>query len=129
MLRAHGKDHGPGGVHLVANPDLVKPAVRRQLDSRGVVGLQLRPESCGLIAEVLHHLGTHDPFGKAGVVLHVRGLLEQSAPGEALDHQRLEIRARAVKSRRVAGGSAAHDDYVLGQLSCSGSARRLLQKV
>ena len=56
------------------------------------------------------------PSRIAGVVLDVGRLLQQAAPGEALDHERLQVRARGVQRGRVAGGPAADDDDVLDRL-------------
>ena len=100
-------------MHLVADPDPVQAAVAGELDLGHVVGLEPRAEALRLIAELLHQLGAHDPLGEAGVVLDVGRLLEQPAPRKALDHERLEVRARRVQRRRVAGGPAADDDHVL----------------
>src|SRR6185437_14309235 len=113
VLRAHRENHGPREVEIVADPDLVEAAVARQLDLGDVVGLQARAEPLGLIAEVLHQLGPHDPVAEARVVLYVRRLLEQAAPGETLDHERLEVGAGSVERRRIPGGPAADDDHVL----------------
>ena len=85
----------------------------RQLDARDVVGEQLRAEALGLVAELLHHLRAHDPLGEAGVVLHVGRLLQEAAPGEALDHERMQVGARGIQRRRVTRRAAAHDDHVL----------------
>ena len=60
--------------------------------------------------------GPITPSGIAGVVLDVGRLLEQAAPGEALDHERLEVGARRVERGGVAGGAAADDDDVLDVL-------------
>ena len=89
---------------LVADRDAVDAAaLLRELDLRGVVGDEAGAEALGLVAEFLHHLGAQDALRDSRVVLHVRGLLEQPAPGEALDHERLEVRARRVQRGRVAG--------------------------
>jgi hypothetical protein len=97
-------------VLLVADEDPVEPAVGRELHARDVLGHEARAEALRLVAEALHHLGAHDPLGEARVVLHVGRRLEQPAPEEALDHERLEVGARRVKRRRVARRAAA-DDY------------------
>jgi hypothetical protein len=114
VLGAHGQDHGLGAVLGVAHPHLVHPTgLGGQLDARGLLGDQAGAEALGLAAEVGHHLRAHDPVGVARVVLHVGRLLEQPAPGVALDHQRLEVGARRVERRRVARRAAADDDDVL----------------
>src|SRR5205814_5592976 len=56
------------------------------------------------------------PVGEARIVLDLRGLLEQAAPEEALDHERMQIGTRRVQRGRVSGGAAADDDDVLDVL-------------
>ena len=99
-------------MDLIAGPHAVQSAVGRELDLGDVVGLEPRAETLGLIAEALHELGAHDALRKAGEVLDVGRLLEQSAPGEALDNQRLEVGAGRVEGGGVAGRPAAHDDHI-----------------
>ena len=67
-------------------------------------------EALRLGAELAHHLRPHDPLGVAGRVLDVGRVLKLAAPLEALDHERLEVRTRAVERSGVAGGAAADDD-------------------
>jgi len=69
-----------------------------------------------LVPELLHELRAHDPLGEAREVLDVGRLLEEAAPGEALDHQRLQVGARGVERGRIAGGAATDDDHVLDWL-------------
>src|SRR5581483_8784731 len=104
-------DHGAGVVKLVADPDLVQATAGRKLYLAHVVGYQLGAKPFGLVAEALHHLGPHDPLREPGVVLDVGRLLQQSAPGEALDHQRLEVCPRGIERCRIAGRPAANDDH------------------
>ncbi len=88
-------------ILLVADMHHVRTAgVRAELDLGRVVGDEARAEALGLVAELLHHLRAHDALGVAGVVLDVGRLLEQAAPGEALDHERLRS-ARDVYSAAV----------------------------
>ena len=65
-----------------------------------LVGDEARAEALGLVAHARHELGAHDPLGEARVVLDVGRLLEQAAPEEALDDERLEV-GRAVYSAAV----------------------------
>ncbi len=74
---------------LLADEDPVQAAVAGELHAGHIVGHEARAEPLGLVAEVLHHLRAHDAVGVARIVLDVGGLLEQPAPGEALEHQRL----------------------------------------
>ena len=62
---------------------------------RDVVGDELGAEALGLAAEVVHHLGPHDPVGVARVVLDVARDHQLAAPLEPLDHERLQVGARA----------------------------------
>ena len=100
---------------LVAEEDLLDAAVG-ELDPVDVVGDEAGPEALGLGAELAHHLRAHDPLGVARVVLDVGRVLQLAAPLEALEDERLEVGARGVERRRVAGGPAADDDYVLDLL-------------
>ena len=115
-LRPHRQDHGLGAVLLVAEEDLLDAAVG-ELDPVDVVGDEAGPEALGLGAELGHHLRPHDPLGVAGVVLDVGRVLQLAAPLEALEDERLEVGARGVERRRVAGRPPADDDYVLDLLA------------
>jgi hypothetical protein len=95
----------------------IPPGSSAELDGAGLVGQELRPEPLGLVAHGLHELGAHDPVAEAGEVLDLGGLLEQAAPEEALDDQRLEVRARRVQRRRVPRRAAADDDDVLDAIA------------
>ncbi len=114
VLGAHRQHDRARAVLGIADPHAVHAArLARELDAIGLVGDQPRAEALGLVAELLHHLRAHHAVGEAGVVLHVGRLLQQAAPGEALDHQRAQVRARGVQRRRVPGRAAADDDHVL----------------
>ena len=123
-LGPHRQDHGLGQVLLVAEEDLLDAAVG-ELDPVDVVGDEAGPEALGLGAELAHHLRPHDPLGVARVVLDVGRVLQLAAPLEALEDERLEVGARGVERRRVAGGPAADDDHVLDFSSPLPSSRRL----
>ena len=94
-------DHGLGAVLVVADPDAVRAL--REVDLRHVVGDEVRAEALGLAAEVCHHLRAHDALGVARVVLHVARDHQLAAPVEALDHERLQVRACSVKGGRIPG--------------------------
>ena len=114
VLGAHRQHDGARAVLGVADPHAVHAAgLAGELDAVGLLGQQARAEALGLVAELLHHLGAHHAVGEAGVVLDVGRLLQQAAPGEALDHERAQVGARGVQRGRVAGRSAADDDHVL----------------
>ena len=116
-LGAHGEDHGARPDLLAADVHHVGTAgVRAEVDLRGVVGDEARAEALGLVAEVLHHLRAHHALWITGVVLDIGRLLEQAAPGEALDHERLQVRTRCVQRGGVPGGPTADDDDVLDVL-------------
>ena len=82
---------------------------------------QLGAEALGLLAQLAHQIGALDPLGEAGIVLDVGRLLQQAAPGEALDDKRGKVGARGVKRCGVARGSAADDDRVLDIRHLAGS--------
>jgi hypothetical protein len=114
VLGAHGQHERAGAVGLVADPDGVRVALGgARLDARGVVGDEARAEALGLVAHRLHELRAHDPVAEAGVVLDVRGLLEQATPQEALDHERGEVRPRGVQRGGVSRRPASDDDDLL----------------
>jgi hypothetical protein len=113
VLGPHREDDGARLVLLVLDPDGVRLAFGAGLELRDVVGDEARAEALRLVAELLHHLRPHDPLGVAGVVLDVGGLLEQAAPHEAFDHQRVEVGPGRVQRRRVSRRSTADDDHVL----------------
>ena len=70
-------DHGLGLVLGVTHPDLERPGV--EVDGRDLLGDELGPEALGLLAEVQHQFGAHDPVGEAGEVLDVGGEHELAA--------------------------------------------------
>ncbi len=114
MLGAHRQHDRVRAMLNIADPHAVNATgLVRELDAIGLLGHQPCAEALGLLAELVHHLRAHHAVGEAGVVLDVGRLLEQAAPGEALDHERLEIRARGVERGRVPGRPAADDDHVL----------------
>src|SRR4051794_16692530 len=117
-LRPHREDHRLGAIGLLADLDDVDAAVR-ELDLGGVVRDEARAETLGLSAELVHHLRAHHALRVARIVLDVRGVLKLPAPLEAFDDQRLELGARGVEGRRVAGGAAAQNDQVLEALCVS----------
>src|SRR5205807_9561379 len=120
-------DDGPGLVLLVAHRNSVqRSGLGPELDPGRLIGDKASAKSFGLGAEALHHLGPHDPLGKAGVVLDFGGLLEQASPRESLDHQRLEVGASGIERGRVTGGAAADDDHVLDVCHGKASAPPLL---
>ena len=80
--------------------DLVRHAgLAGELDALRLIGEQAGAEALGLLAHLLHQLGAHDALGKPGKVLDLGRLLQQAAPGEALDQQRVQVRTRGVKRR------------------------------
>ena len=108
--RAGGDDHRVGAVLVVADPDAERPL--REVDARDVVGEELRAETLGLAAEVLHHRRAQHAVGITGVVLDVARDHQLAAPAEAFDHQRLEVCARGVERSRVPGRAASDHDHI-----------------
>lgn len=66
----------------------------------------------GLPRHLLHQPGALDDIGKTRVVFDVRGDGELAAGLEALEHDRLQPRARAIDSRAEARGSGPEDEHV-----------------
>ena len=103
-------DHGFRAVLVVADPHAERPL--REVDARHVVRQEGRAESLRLTPEVLHHRRAEDTVGVPRVVLHVGGDHQLATPVEALDDQRLEVRARGVERSGIAGGTSADHDQV-----------------
>ncbi len=114
VLGAHRQHDRAGAMLDVIDPHAVYAAgLVGQLDAVRLGGEQPCAETLGLVAELLHHLGAHDPFGEPGIVLDVGRLLQQPTPGVPLDHERVEVGAGRVERGRVASGAAADDDHAL----------------
>ena len=113
VLRAHGEDHRARLVLVIVNEHAVRRPVVRELHARGVVADEACTEALRLVAELLHHLRAHHALGETRIVLDVRRRLEQSAPDEALDDQRVQVGPRRVQRRGIARGPASDDDHVL----------------
>ena len=115
VLGAHRQDDGAGAGRS-SSPTLtlwMPPGSSASSTSVAWSVRKRRAEALGLVAHRLHELRAHDPVAEAGVVLDLGRLLEQAAPEEALDDERLEVRARGVQRGGVAGRPAADDDDVL----------------
>ena len=117
MLGAHREDDRARLVLVVVDPDAC--AARRRSRARCFVALSVMKRvpkrsawsrSCCIIS------GPMIALGVAGEVLDVGRLLEQAAPHEALDDERVQVRARGVERGGVAGRSASDDDHVLDVL-------------
>ena len=106
---AGGHDHAAGEVLLVAHVHL--QGVAREVDAGDVVGHQLGAEPLGLLAHGRHQLRAQDAVLEAGVVLDVARDHQLTAVGEALEHQRVQVGARGIEGRRVAGRASADDDH------------------
>src|SRR4029450_7190411 len=89
----------------------------REVDARRVLDVGARAEALRLLLEALHHLGPRDRLGEARVVLDVGRQHQLAAGHEAGDHDRIQLRARAVNGGGPAGRAAADDDeaHVLGR--------------
>ena len=98
----------------------------REVDARHVVGDELRAEALGLAAELGHHLRPHDPVGVARVVLDVARDHQLAAPAEALDHERLQVRARRVEGCGVTGRASADHDQITYVAHVGSSLERLV---
>src|SRR6185437_14827294 len=116
--RARRDDHRAGAVLLVA--DVHAQRLLGEIDPGDVVGHELRAETLRLGAHRLHELRAEDAVAEAGIVLDVGGDHQLAAVGEALEDERLQVRARGVERRRVAGRTAADDDD-LANVVCHGA--------
>ena len=103
-------DHGLGAVLVVADPDAV--GALRKVDLGHVVGDELGPEPLGLPPELGHHLRPEDAVGVPGVILNIARDHQLATPVEALDHERLQVRAGSVKGGGVPGRAASDDDHL-----------------
>jgi hypothetical protein len=117
-----GRDHQRVGGH----------GALRELQAEGPVGQvggaqralgEGRAEALGLSPEAVHQRGTHDALGEPRVVVDVgrqhelpAGQVGLVAAAAALDHQRLQVRARGVDRRREARGSGTEDDDPVSSL-------------
>ena len=82
----HGQDHGTGAVRLAAGGHhfLDRPVQRYRLH---VLHLQVRPESQGLFAHLVHEFRAGDAGAETGVVLHLGGGHQRAAERGAFEHQ------------------------------------------
>src|SRR5262249_43067549 len=108
--RARGDDHGLGAVLLIT--DRNAEGVLREVDLGDIVGEELGSELLGLTTELAHKLWAEDALGEPRVVLHLARDHQLPAPLKALDHQRLQVRACAVKRGCISGGASADDDQL-----------------
>ena len=107
-LRAGGEDQrfaDIGGAQI-ASRDKGPPA---EIDRRDQIGDDPGPDMLRLLLHLLHQPRALHRLGKARVVLDLGGD-RQLAPGlQSHNQQRLEIGARRVDRRSIAGGARAND--------------------
>ena len=108
--RARRDDDRLREVRVVA--DLHAERAFREVDGCHVVGEVLGAEAPGLGAEVTHHLGPQHALGIAGVVLDIARDHQLAAERDALDDERIQVRARSVERGRVPGRPASDDDQL-----------------
>ena len=109
-VRPGRDDDGLRAVLVVADPYAERAL--GEVDPGDVVGYELGPEALRLLAELLHHLRAEHALRVAGIVLDVARDHQLAAPVEALDHERVHVRARRVEGGRVAGAGAPDDDHL-----------------
>ena len=107
-LRAGRDDHGLADVAVaqIAGRDK-RPA--RQIERVDLVEDDAGPDMLGLLLHLLHQPGTLDDVGEAGIVLDIGGDRQLAAGLHPGDQQRLQIGARGVDRRGVAGRPGADD--------------------
>ena len=84
-----------------------------QVDRVDVFHPQVGPEPQGLLAHLVHELGSGDAVPESGVVLHLGGGHQRTAELATLEHQWRELGTRSVNGRGVAGWSGTDDDDVM----------------
>src|ERR1700685_4869343 len=73
-----------------------------------------RAKALRLFAHVLHQLRTEDSLREAGKIFHQSRERELPSRLVSLDHQRLQVGARGIKSGRVSGASGPNNYDVAG---------------
>ena len=96
---------------LIVGEDLLDAA--GELDPLDVLHAQIRTETLGLVAHVIHQRRAHDGRREAREVLDFGGLHQQTAEIHPLEDQRLEFGACGVDGGGVTGGAGADDDDVV----------------
>ena len=110
-----------GAVLVVADPDPER--LLREVDASvtsSVTYSAPNRSACRRKSDIIS--GPHDPVGVAGIVLDVARDHQLAAPGEALDHEGLQVGARGVQRGRIAGGATADDDQLTDVLVAQRSA-------
>ena len=85
---------------------------RAEIDFADVHLLKSGVEALGLLAEMVHQLGAHDPVREARIVLDIGGDHQLTTRDHTLEDQRVEIGARRVEGSGQPG-RARPDDYEL----------------
>ena len=112
LRRRAGRDDDRPGRVLVGADGHGERRAGGEVHPVGVGGDELGPEALGLLAEPLHEVRAHDPLGEARVVLDLGREHQLPTGGEALDHDRPQVRARGVDRRGQPGRAGTHDDDI-----------------
>ncbi len=112
VARTGGQDDGAGPV-LVARAVLDDLDVAGQINVDHIIGNDPRPEPFGLRTHLLHEVRAHDAVPETGIVLHVGGVHERTAPRDrSLQNHRVEARTCGVDRSGVSGRAGADDNEV-----------------
>ena len=115
-LGAGSDDHRAGDDLLPGGPDRERRS--GEVDVLGVGGDELGAETFGLLPEAGHEVGSENPFGEPGEVLHLGGEHELTTGGEPFDHDRSQVGASGVDGRGQTGRPGT-DDHHVTHVCCS----------
>ena len=76
-------------------------------------GLELRAEALRLFARIFDQLRPQNAIGKAREIFHHRGQGQLAARLVAIQHQRIQIRARRIDRRSQPGAATSDDDHLM----------------
>ncbi len=93
-------------------PDAHPLGGRSEVDLVDVGGQELGAEALGLLPELRHEVGAHDPVGEARVVLDVGRQHELPAGLQTLDDQGLQVGSGGVDGGRESRRARPDDDDV-----------------
>lgn len=102
-----GDDHTVGGDDFAVRLD--DERATGEVDAGDVLHADLGPETFGLSAKLVHHLGTLNAVWVAGEVFDFTGEDQLPAPVGSRQDERVQGRSRGVDSGRKTGRARAND--------------------